>query len=309
MKMKTCLVAGGAGFVGSWLCKDLIEKGYRVVCLDNMITGHRENIDIDNDNFSFVNHNVINPINLDEKIDFVFHLASPASPVHYQKHPVETLLVNSVGTMNLLKLAEKNSARFLFASSSEAYGDPKEHPQKETYWGNVNPNGPRACYDEGKRFGEALVSSFPIDWRIVRIFNTYGPYMNKNDGRVVPNFISQALSNKPITVYGDGKQTRSFCYVSDMIEGLEKVMFSDKAHRQVINLGNPSEITMLELADIIIELTKSKSEITFKDIPVDDPTRRKPDITKANKLLGWVPKVNIRDGMKTTIMTFSDKGD
>ncbi|HLD39461.1 MAG TPA: UDP-glucuronic acid decarboxylase family protein, partial [archaeon] len=291
--MKTCLVAGGAGFIGSWLCKDLIEKDYRVVCLDNMITGHRENIDIDSDNFSFIDHNITNSITFDEKIDFIFHLASPASPVHYQKHPVETLLANSVGTMNLLKLAEKNNASFLFASSSEAYGDPKEHPQKETYWGNVNPNGPRACYDEGKRFGEALVSSFPVDWRIVRIFNTYGPFMNKNDGRVVPNFINQALENKPITVYGDGKQTRSFCYVSDMVEGLEKAMFSDKARGQVINLGNPSEITMLELADIIIELTGSKSELVFKNLPVDDPTRRKPDITKAKDLLCWTPNVNI----------------
>lgn len=305
--MKTCLVAGGAGFIGSWLCKDLIEKGYRVVCLDNMITGHRENIDIDSDNFSFIEHNIINPINLDEKIDFIFHLASPASPVHYQKHPLETLLANSVGTMNLLKLAEENKARFLFASSSEVYGDPKEHPQKETYWGNVNPNGPRSCYDEGKRFGEALVSTFPTDWRIVRIFNTYGPYMNKNDGRVVPNFINQALSNKPITVYGDGKQTRSFCFVSDMIEGLEKVMFSEQAHRQVINLGNPSEITMLELADIIIELTGATSEIIFKNLPVDDPTRRKPDITKAKDLLGWTPNVNIHEGMKNTIDYFKSK--
>ena len=302
--MKTCLVAGGAGFIGSWLCKDLIEKDYRVVCLDNMITGHRENIDIDSDNFSFIDHNITNSITFDEKIDFIFHLASPASPVHYQKHPVETLLANSVGTMNLLKLAEKNNASFLFASSSEAYGDPKEHPQKETYWGNVNPNGPRACYDEGKRFGEALVSSFPVDWRIVRIFNTYGPFMNKNDGRVVPNFINQALENKPITVYGDGKQTRSFCYVSDMIEGLQRAMFSDKAHKQVINLGNPSEITMLELADIVIELTGSKSNTVFKGIPVDDPTRRKPDITKAKNLLNWTPIVNIRDGMKSTIDYF-----
>ena len=302
--MKTCLVAGGAGFIGSWLCKDLIEKDYRVVCLDNMITGHRENIDIDSDNFSFIDHNITNSITFDEKIDFIFHLASPASPVHYQKHPVETLLANSVGTMNLLKLAEKNNASFLFASSSEAYGDPKEHPQKETYWGNVNPNGPRACYDEGKRFGEALVSSFPVDWRIVRIFNTYGPFMNKNDGRVVPNFINQALENKPITVYGDGKQTRSFCYVSDMVEGLEKAMFSDKARGQVINLGNPSEITMLELADIIIELTGSKSELVFKNLPVDDPTRRKPDITKAKDLLCWTPNVNIHEGMKNTVDYF-----
>ena len=645
--MKTCLVAGGAGFIGSWLCKDLIQKGYRVICLDNMITGHRENIDTDSDNFSFIEHNIINPINIDEKIDFIFHLASPASPVHYQKHPLETLLVNSVGTMNLLKLAGKNKARFLFASSSEVYGDPKEHPQNETYWGNVNPNGPRACfsddtevltetgwklmkditnkdrvvtlsdvgkieyqepieiikqryigeliafknyhcdilvtpnhnmyvkkrgkadfelisayqainwnrshmlkvadydakekeffvfpqnidrknikvpfverivmddwleffgyfitegcvyvrkrkrningkeyivneykvliaqskknkknydkikacltkmpfnfvdsfdhqfcitnkqlanylkqfgkahekfvpqeflnvskrqlkilfdammlgdgsskgtvyysnsiklisnfqelllkigyagniavhdrrkmrqiyqihilnrfnkryrtptyskrsvqqydgyvycvtvpnhvvfvrrngkalfcgncYDEGKRFGEALVSSFSVDWRIVRIFNTYGPFMNKNDGRVVPNFINQALENKPITVYGDGKQTRSFCYVSDMIEGLQRAMFSDEAHKQVINLGNPSEITMLELADIVIELTGSKSNTVFKGIPVDDPTRRKPDITKAKNLLNWTPIVNIRDGMKSTIDYF-----
>ena len=221
--MKTCIVAGGAGFIGSWLCKDLLKKGYRTICVDNFITGNKTNVSRINDkNFLFVNHDITKPLKINEKIDFIFHLASPASPVHYQEHPIETLMVNSVGTLNLLMLAKKNNAKFLYASSSEVYGDPKEHPQKETYWGNVNPNGPRSCYDEGKRFSEALIcSTTGLDYRIIRIFNTYGPYMNKNDGRVFPNFINQAIKNDPITIYGKGNQTRSCCYVIDMVDGLE----------------------------------------------------------------------------------------
>src|SRR3989338_9406327 len=305
--MKTCLVAGGSGFIGSWLCKDLLKKGYRVICADNNITGHKSNISniLSNSNFSYIDQDVSQPMKISEHVDYVFHLASPASPVHYQKYPVETLLANSLGTLNLLNLAKENKSKLLYASSSEVYGDPKEHPQTETYWGNVNPNGPRACYDEGKRFSEALVSSFPgVAWTIVRIFNTYGPGMNKNDGRVVPNFVNQAISGKPLTVYGGGKQTRSFCYVYDMVEGLERAMFTGKADMEVINLGNPNEITMLELANIVIKLTGSKSKTDFREIPTDDPTRRKPDITKAKKILGWEPKVRIEDGLKTTVEYF-----
>ena len=303
---KTVLVAGGSGFIGSWLCKDLVSKGYKVVCIDNEITGNKNNIrELEKEkNFSFIKHDITKPLRM-SGIDFIFHMASPASPVHYQKYPVETLLANSAGTLNLLNLVKENNAKILYASSSEVYGDPKEHPQKETYWGNVNPNGPRACYDEGKRFSEALVSSFPgVAWTIVRIFNTYGPGMNKNDGRVVPNFVNQAISGKPLTVYGGGKQTRSFCYVSDMVEGLERAMFTSKADMEVINLGNPNEITMLELANIVIKLTGSKSKTDFREIPTDDPTRRKPDITKAKKILGWEPKVRIEDGLKTTVEYF-----
>lgn len=304
----TVLVAGGSGFIGSWLCKSLVKK-YRVVCLDNEITGNQRNVSMlsDDKNFSFIRHDITKPIDIDD-IDCIFHMASPASPVHYQKYPVETLLANSLGTLNLLNLAKKNSARILYASSSEVYGDPKEHPQKETYWGNVNPNGPRACYDEGKRFSEALISSFPgIDWTIVRIFNTYGPRMNKNDGRVVPNFVNQAIRNEPITVYGKGEQTRSFCYVSDLVEGLERAMFSDKSKNEVINLGNPNEMNMLELAKTIIKLANSRSGIVFREMPTDDPSRRKPDISKAKKLLGWEPKTGIEEGMAATIKYFREE--
>lgn len=303
----TILVAGGAGFIGSWLCKSLLNKGYRVLCIDNNITGNNSNIEgIKNDkNFLPVIHDISKPVGIKEKIDFIFHLASPASPVHYQKYPVETLMANSIGTLNLLSLAKHNDAKILYASSSEVYGDPKEHPQKETYWGNVNPNGPRACYDEGKRFSEALISSFPsVTWTIVRIFNTYGPFMNKNDGRVVPNFINQAISGKPLTVYGQGKQTRSFCYVSDLIDGIQKAMFNDKPNKEVINLGNPEEITVIELANTILRLTGSKSRIVFEPIPKDDPFKRKPDISKAKKILGWAPKVKIEDGLRSTIEYF-----
>ena len=305
---KTVLVAGGSGFIGSWLCQDLLKKRFNVICADNEITGKRNNLkEFEKDgSFSFIHQDITKQVDIDS-VDFIFHMASPASPVHYQKYPDETLMANSVGTLNLLNLAKENNAKILYASSSEVYGDPKEHPQKETYWGNVNPNGPRACYDEGKRFSEALVSSFPgVNWTIIRIFNTYGPRMNKNDGRVVPNFVNQAISSKPITIYGDGRQTRSFCYVSDMVEGIERAMFSEKSAGEVINLGNPNEITMLELADIVIRLTDSKSKKVFRQIPTDDPTRRKPDIAKAGKILGWKPSVGIEEGMKSTIKYFRE---
>lgn len=302
------LVTGGAGFIGSWLCKSLLEKHYKVICIDSLITGNKNNIKdiIDSKNFVFLQYDVTRPVKIKEKIDFIFHLASPASPIHYQKHPIETMLANSLGTLNMLELAEKNGAKLLYASSSEVYGDPKEHPQKETYRGNVNPVGPRACYDESKRFGEALITSFPgAQWTILRLFNTYGHYMNKNDGRAVPNFINQALNNEPITVYGSGEQTRSFCYVSDMVDGIEKAMFSGKAKGEVINIGNPDEITILELANLIIELTDSKSEIIFNRLPEDDPARRRPDITKAREILNWEPRTDIRAGMKATVNYFA----
>ncbi len=305
--MKTCLIAGGSGFIGSWLCKDLLKKGNRVICLDNNITGSESNISeiIKDKNFTFINHDITKPIKLSCHIDFVFHLASPASPVHYQKYPIETLMSNSVGTFNMLNLAKDNNAKLLYASSSEIYGDPKEHPQKETYRGNVNPNGPRSCYDESKRFSEALITSFSgVRWTIVRIFNTYGPNMSKNDGRIAPNLINQAINQRPITIYGKGKQTRSFCYISDMIDGIERAMFSKKSAGEVINLGNPDEINMIEFANLIISLTGSKSKMIFENLPADDPKRRCPDISKAQEILSWSPKVNIRDGLAATIEYF-----
>jgi len=303
--MKTCVVAGGAGFIGSWLCSDLLSKGFRVVCVDNLITGNEQNL-LAAENFTFVRQDVSDKFDISGDVDFVFHMASPASPIHYQKHPIETLKANSLGTMNLLDMCKRKNARFLYASSSEVYGEPREHPQRETYWGNVNSFGPRSCYDEGKRFSEALIRSYDgVDFRIARIFNTYGPRMNRDDGRVVPNFIHQALTGKPITIYGDGGQTRSFCYVSDNIEGLETLMFSNGAKNELMNIGNPAEITILELAETIKKLTGSESKIVFRGLPTDDPTRRRPDIEKAEKILGWKPKIGIEDGLRRTIEYFS----
>ena len=302
------LVAGGAGFIGSWLCDKLLENSYSVSCIDNLCTGNEKNISHlkENKNFEFIKSDVSNPLsNRGGKIDYIFHLASPASPVDYQKLAVETLLVNSIGTLNMLKLARKNNARFLFASTSEVYGNPLEHPQKEDYWGNVNPNGERSMYDEGKRFGEALCMAYfrkhGMDIRIARIFNTYGPRMKRDDGRVVSNFINQALENKPLTVYGDGKQTRGLCYVSDMVNGLVKFMFADNLEGEVINLGNPCEKTIVEIAEGIKKLTNSKSEIIYKALPADDPEKRCPDICKAKNLLGWQPSVSLEDGLKNAI--------
>jgi nucleoside-diphosphate-sugar epimerase len=305
--MKKALVTGGAGFVGSHLCNVLVKKGLEVVCVDNLITGKKKNIGqlINNKSFTFKHIDVINTDLKDKGVDYIFHLASPASPVDYQKYPEETALVNSLGTLNLLKLAVENKARFLFASTSEVYGDPEEHPQKETYWGNVNSFGPRSCYDEGKRFGEAItyvyVKKYGVDARVIRIFNTYGPNMQKDDGRVVSNFINQTLEGKSLTVYGRGDQTRSFCYVSDLVAGIEKVMFKKGLGGEIFNLGNPEEYTILDFAKKIKKLTGSKSKIIFKPLPEDDPKKRQPDTTKAKKLLDWKPKVSVHEGLKRTI--------
>jgi dTDP-glucose 4,6-dehydratase len=306
------LISGGAGFIGSHLCDFLVKKGITTYCLDNLITGSKGNINhlIKNKNFTFKQFDIINPFDEVMVSEFnnlsgIFNLASPASPVDYQNYPEETALVNSVGTYNLLQLAVKNNAKFLMASTSETYGDPKEHPQKETYWGNVNPYGPRSCYDESKRFSESLtyvfVKKYNLDARVIRIFNTYGPRMQKDDGRVVSNFINQALEGKPLTVYGKGRQTRSFCYVSDLVDGIYKAMFEKGTQGGVFNLGNPQEYTIMEFARKIIDLTALKSKIVYKALPKDDPTKRKPDISKAKKILGWEPKVSVDEGLKKTI--------
>lgn len=308
--MQTALVAGGAGFIGSHLCSNLLNDGLKVLCVDNLITGDKKNIEglLSNPNFKFTKVDVIKPLDT-EKVDFVLHFASPASPnknnpKSYIKKPIETLLANSLGTFELLELARKFSAKFIYASSSEVYGDPLVSPQNEDYFGNVNPNGSRSVYDEGKRFGEAIAMAYfrkyGLDTRIIRIFNTYGPKM-VDDGRVVVNFVKQSIENKPITVYGTGEQTRSFCYIDDMIEGIKKVMFSQDLQGQVINLGNPEELPILDLAKLIKEMTKSKSEIIFEDFPQDDPKRRLPDISKAKEILNWQPKISLRAGLEKTI--------
>jgi nucleoside-diphosphate-sugar epimerase len=305
--MEKILVTGGAGFIGSHLCEELLKKDYQVVCLDNLITGSEENIKAlkNNPNFEFIKADVIQGLDLNLDLNFIFHLASPASPVDYQKYPEETALTNSLGTLNFLKFAVENAVRILIASTSEVYGDPKEHPQKETYWGNVNSFGPRSCYDESKRFGETLTYIYlhknDVDARIVRIFNTYGPRMRKDDGRAVSNFINQALEGKEMTIYGDGESTRSFCYISDMVDGLIKLMFGDKTKGEVVNIGNPEEYKIIDLANKIKVLTGSQSEIIFKPALPDDPQQRKPDITKAKELLGWEPKVSLEEGLKKTI--------
>ena len=306
--MKTILITGGAGFMGSHLCEFLLEKGFSVICMDNLITGNSKNIEhLKKDkNFKFIDHNVSENIGVKDELDYVLHFASPASPVDYQKIPIQTLKAGALGTHNTLGLALAKKAKYMLASTSEVYGDPLVKPQPETYWGNVNPVGPRGCYDEAKRFAEALTMAYhnihKLNTQIVRIFNTYGPRMRKDDGRAIPNFITQALKNKPITVYGDGNQTRSFCYVSDLIEGVYKLMNSDI--NEPVNLGNPDEKTILELANTIKQITKSGSEIVFKELPVDDPKVRCPDISKAKKELGWEPKVSLEEGLKETIEWF-----
>jgi dTDP-glucose 4,6-dehydratase len=312
--MQTVLVAGGAGFIGSHLCKSLLSKNYKVICIDNLITGDKGNIAglQNNGKFSFLEKDITKPLE-DVKVDFIFHLASPASPnkkcpKSYVNLPLETLLVNSLGTYNLLELAKKTAAKFLFASTSEVYGDPKVSPQTEDYSGNVNPNGVRSVYDESKRFGEAITMSYVrsagLDARIIRIFNTYGPLMQKDDGRVVSDFVVQAISNQPLTVYGDGKQTRSFCYVDDMVVGIEKAMFVENTKGEVINLGNPNEKTILELAEIVKKISGSSSEVTFEPLPEDDPKIRRPDISKAKRLLDWEPEMGIEEGLEKTIQYF-----
>ena len=305
------LVTGGAGFIGSFLCERLLNEGHEVICLDNLSTGKKSNIEhlLANPKFHFIEHDITKPIDLG--VDYVFHLASPASPSDYQKLPIETAMANSLGTFNTLELARKNEARFLLASTSEVYGNPLEHPQNEDYFGNVNCLGPRSCYDESKRFAETLTMSFHrrygLDIRIARIFNTFGPRSRLDDGRAIPNFIVQSLTGEPITVYGDGKQTRSFCYVSDMVDGLMKLMLEENLSGEVVNLGNPDERTILSVAELIKEMTKSSSEIVFKPLPEDDPTRRKPDITKARKLLDWEPKTGFTTGLKKTIEWFKEE--
>lgn len=314
--MQTVMVAGGAGFIGSNLCKFLLDKGYKVICLDNFITGEKANLKelLENENFSLLEKNIID-LNIDElpQFDYLFNLASPASPNaksarSYIAFPVETLLVNSHGNYHLIEAAKKNNAKFLFASTSEIYGDPAVSPQSEDYFGNVNPNGIRSVYDEAKRFGEAMTSAYvrkyDTDGRIVRIFNTYGPNMRPDDGRVISNFICQALKNEPITIYGDGSQTRSFCFITDMIDGLCAAMFTDGTKGEVINLGNPDERTISETAEIIKQATGSSSEIIYEELPPDDPKERKPDITKAKNLLSWEPKVTLSDGLQKTVEYF-----
>ena len=299
------VITGGSGFVGSYLCEKLINDGHEIIVVDNLLTGSTENINhlMRNENFSFIEHDVQNHLEIENKVDYVLHFASAASPKAYTEHPVNTLKAGSVGTINTLGLAKKHDAEYLLASTSEVYGDPLISPQTEEYWGNVNPNGERSMYDEAKRFAEAAVAtysrSYDIKAKIVRIFNTYGPRMQLNDGRVVTNFIFQALQDNNITIYGDGSQTRSFSYVEDTVDGIISLMQSNEY--DVFNIGNPNEITVLELAQKIIELTNSKSEIVFKSLPSDDPKQRKPDISKAKSKLGWEPKVNLEDGLIKTI--------
>ncbi|GER81418.1 dTDP-glucose 4,6-dehydratase [Thermogemmatispora aurantia] len=303
------VVTGGAGFIGSHLCKRLLEAGHHVLCVDNLITGSERNIaELRHyPHFTFLYHDVTQPFAFEAEA--IFHLASPASPVGYMEHPIETILVNSHGTYLLLEEARRQQARFLLASTSEVYGDPLEHPQREDYWGHVNPIGPRACYDESKRLGETLTMEFyrqyRTDVRIVRIFNTYGPNSQQNDGRMIPNFITQALKNEPLTIYGDGSKTRSICYVSDLVEGLMLAMFHPQTTGEVFNLGNPEEHTVLEFAQTIIRLCHSSSPIVFEPARVDDPERRRPDISKACRLLGWHITVPMEEGLRRTIEWFS----
>jgi dTDP-glucose 4,6-dehydratase len=300
----TCLVTGGAGFLGSHLCESLLERGYRVICVDNVETGSLRNIaHIRGDDFLFIPRDITDHFEVDGPVHFVYHLASPASPIDYARLPLHTLKVGSYGTHNALGLAKAKRARFLIASTSEVYGDPLVHPQPESYWGNVNPIGPRGVYDEAKRYAEALTMAYlrqqGVDTCIARIFNTFGPRMRPNDGRAIPTFLSQALCDKPLTVFGDGGQTRSFCYVDDLIRGL--IGLAESGLHDPVNLGNPDEMTLLEMAQLVIDLTDSRSEIVFEALPVDDPKVRQPDITRARDLLGWEPQVSLRDGLRRTI--------
>lgn len=314
--MKKFLIAGGAGFIGSHLSEKLLNRGDSVICVDNYITGSKENIShlLDNPNFTLVEQDIVDGVpEIQEELEGIFHLASPASPNQksersYIAYSIETLRVNSQGTFNLLNLAKDKNAKFVYASTSEVYGNPSVSPQPETYWGNVNPNGIRSVYDEGKRFGEAMtmayVRKFGLDARIMRIFNTYGDRMQPDDGRVVSNFIIQALQGENITVYGDGNQTRSFCFVTDLVEGIEKLMDKSDIKGEIVNLGNPSEYTISELAHKITQMIDTSSQIVFEDKPADDPDRRKPDITKAKQLLNWEPKVPLEEGLQKTIEYF-----
>ena len=303
------VITGGAGFIGSHLCERFLADGDDVICVDNMLTGAKRNIVhlLDNPKFRFLERNVSEPITIDGAVDNVLHFASPASPADYLAHPIPTLKVGSLGTHNALGLAKAKEAKFLLASTSEVYGDPEVHPQREDYWGNVNPIGPRGCYDEAKRFAEAITMAYHryhgVKTRIVRIFNTYGPRMRLNDGRCLPNFMRQALKGEPLTIYGKGDQTRSFCYVSDLVEGIVRLLGAD--YSEPVNIGNPAEITVLQLAEEILALVKeTSSRIEYEPLPQDDPKRRKPDITRAQSLLGWQPRVDRADGLKRTLEYF-----
>lgn len=300
----TCLVTGGAGFLGSHLCDELLARGQRVICVDNLETGSLQNIaHIRDERFVHLNVDIIEPYHVDEPVDFVYHLASPASPIDYLRLPLHTLKVGSYGTHHTLGLAKRHRARFLLASTSEVYGDPQEHPQRESYWGHVNPIGPRGVYDEAKRYAEALTMAYHrqqgVDTSIVRIFNTYGPRMRPHDGRAIPTFLRQALQNRPLTVFGDGSQTRSFCYVDDLIRGI--IALAESGYHEPVNLGNPDEFTLLELAEAVLEATGSSSQIVFEALPVDDPRVRQPDITLARQILGWEPSIGLREGLALTI--------
>jgi dTDP-glucose 4,6-dehydratase len=304
------LITGGAGFIGSHLCDYFIEKGHEVLCIDNLLTGSPDNIShlIGNNRFRFIKHNVSDYIYVDGRIDNVLHFASPASPFDYLNYPIQTLKVGSLGTLNSLGLAKAKGARFLLASTSETYGDPQVHPQREDYWGHVNPVGPRGVYDEAKRFAEAMTMAYHryhnMDTKIVRIFNTYGPKMRIKDGRALPNFMCQAIRGEDITVYGNGSQTRSFCFISDLVEGIYRLLISGE--NNPVNIGNPEEITILQLAEMILSLTNSKSKIVFKELPVDDPKVRQPDISKAMSLLHWEPRVSRDIGLQKTLKYFQD---
>jgi dTDP-glucose 4,6-dehydratase len=307
---KTVLITGGAGFLGSHLCELFLSKGYKVICVDNLITGKTDNIKHlrPNKDFEFIKKDISKPFNFSGAVNYILNFASPASPPDYLKYPIETLDVGSIGTRNMLELARAKEAVFLVASTSEVYGDPLVNPQPESYWGNVNSIGPRSCYDEAKRFAEAITMAYyryhKVDTKIVRIFNTYGERMRENDGRAIPNFACQALANKPITVYGDGSQTRSFCYVSDLVDGIYRLLMSSE--HSPVNIGNPNEITLLTLAKVIIKLTESKSKIIYKPLPVDDPKVRRPDIAKAKKILKWSPKVGLEEGLIKTLNYFKE---
>src|ERR1700757_2527719 len=308
--MPTAVVTGGAGFLGSHLCDSLARDGHRVICVDNLETGSLQNVEhLRGDDFVFMNHDITNHLAIEEPVDLIYHLASPASPIDYLRLPLQTLKVGSLGTHNALGLAKFKRARFLLASTSEVYGDPSVHPQPETYWGNVNPIGPRGVYDEAKRYAEALTMAYHrqqgVDTCIVRIFNTYGTRMRPNDGRAIPTFMRQADANEPLTVFGDGSQTRSFCYVSDLIDGIFRLALSD--FHEPVNIGNPGEMTILDFAQKILALTGSTAQIVFKPLPVDDPRVRQPDISRAKRLLGWQPKVDFESGVRETIGYFKQK--
>ncbi len=310
----TVIVTGGAGFIGSHLCERFLREGFRVIAMDSLLTGSLDNIAhlFEMEGFKFIKYDVTNFIYVKEDIDIILHFACPASPADYLKHPIHTMKVDSIGTLNTLGLAKAKKARYLLASTSEVYGDPEVHPQPESYWGRVNPIGPRSVYDEAKRFAEAMAMAYHrehgIDVRIARIFNTYGPRMRLDDGRVIPNFITQALRGEPLTVYGDGSQTRSFCYIDDLVEGIYRLATYDGLNGEVLNLGNPEEYSVIELARIIIDLLKSSSSVVYKPLPQDDPRRRRPDITKAMKLLNWRPITPLLEGLTRTVEYFRRRG-